>query len=137
MKRFFIPALVLLLILYTSNACTNRPATVDLSGTWSSSTATSEFTLTLVQKTDTISGTHCSVMQNGNRIDCADDDELSIKGTRDIGSDRATVNFKSFSSGTVGKATIKLLSDTTMEWKIIEKPADDFYIPAYAVLKNN
>ncbi len=48
------------------------------SGNWNSSN--SGFSLSIKQTKNKITGTHCSSMQNGNKIDCATD-ERTIRGT--------------------------------------------------------
>lgn len=108
--------------------------TANFQGTWKSTTARSEFTLSLKQLSSELTGSHCSVQLDGNRIDCGpDDSDVSITGAVN---DPAvvTVSFKSFSGGSAGKATIKKLTSTTVEWTIIQKPRGEFYIPSHAVL---
>jgi hypothetical protein len=109
-------------------------ASHDFSGTWTYSTSNSEFILELLQNSTDITGTHCSVMQGGNRIDCSDDEVLSIKGFLK-NQKNIVVDFKSFYSGTNGKATIRKINNSTIEWKIIEKPAGEFHIPESVILK--
>jgi hypothetical protein len=110
-----------------------RQITSDLSGTWSISSTTCEFNIKLYQNGNSLYGTHCSVMENGNRIDCVDDDDYSITGTI-TDPNQVSINFHSYSSETDGEATIKRLTDTTLEWKITKKPTGEFYIPDSIVL---
>jgi hypothetical protein len=106
----------------------------NLQGSWKSTTDNSEFILYLDQPSNNLTGSHCSVQQNGNRIDCRlDDTDLSISG-RVNDATTVTVTFKSFSGGATGKATIKKVTPTTIEWTIIKKPQGEFYIPMNAVL---
>jgi hypothetical protein len=95
----------------------------------------SEFQLPLVQSSGNIlSGTHCSVQRRGARIDCGLDSlEASISGiVKD--SSIVIVTFKSFYGGSSGKATIKKIGNSSIEWKIIEKPKGEFYLPMKAFL---
>jgi hypothetical protein len=109
--------------------------TTDVNGIWECSTNSSQFTLYLNQSGSTLSGSHCSVFQNGQKIDCRlDNADLSIQPT-DVGTNNLiTVNFKSYFKNLSGKATIKKISDTEIEWTITEKPAGEYYIPNSATL---
>ena len=61
-------------------------------GNWSFSTNTSEFSLSLSQKGNSFTGSHRSILQNANKIDCSDNSaEASITG---IVNDSAIVTFK-------------------------------------------
>lgn len=106
----------------------------DLQGHWKSTTTTSEFTLSLNQVSNKLTGSHCSVQQSGNKVDCGlDESDVSISGIIDD-SAIVTVEFKSFFGVSVGKATIQKLTSNTVEWNIIQKPHGEFYIPMKAVL---
>lgn len=122
-----------LAIVFALTAWTS-PRVADFQGHWESSTEGSAFTLTLTQASKKLTGAHCSVQQKGNRIDCGlDDSEVSISGTVSDPT-TVTVSFKSFYGRSSGKATIKKLNATTIEWTIIQKPQGQFHIPMHAVL---
>ncbi len=128
-RRIFIILLVVPgLFLFATTSVSN------FAGTWSYSTATTEFQLVLSQNKDNVTGGHCSVQRNGNRIDCGvDNTEQSISGIANS-SDSVVVNFKSFTSGSKGRAVIKKISPTTIDWKITQKPEGIFYVPVHAVM---
>lgn len=106
-----------------------------LGGHWASSTKTSEFSIDLKQNGKAITGTHTSVQQNGKRIDDGKGPkEDSLTGTvNDAGV--ATVTFTSgYGINNTGTATIKLIADGKLEWQIVTKPKQEYYIPDHAVL---
>ncbi|HUS00806.1 MAG TPA: hypothetical protein VMY77_03725 [Chitinophagaceae bacterium] len=109
--------------------------TTEFNGIWECSSTASQFTLYLSQNGTTLSGSHCSVFQNGEKIDCRiDPTDLSIQAT-DVGtSNTVTVNFKSYFKNLSGKATLKKISETQIEWTITEKPQGEYYIPNTATL---
>src|SRR5258707_14597227 len=54
----------------------------DFNGQWSYSSGRTSFLLVLTQKQSVLSGTHCSTMAGGNKIDCSPDGtDMSITGT--------------------------------------------------------
>ena len=106
----------------------------NFSGKWSYSTERTSFLLVLNQKGNVLTGNHCSTMAGGNKIDCfLDATDMSISGTVSD-PNTVTISFKSFFSETSGKATLKKISNTQVEWTIIEEPTGEFYLPGHAVL---
>lgn len=106
----------------------------NFSGKWHVETETSSFDLNLSQVNNILSGSHCSVQKGGNKIDCVlDDTDVSLTGT--VGdSDSAVVTFTSQLSLKNGTASIKKISDTEIQWKIISDPQGSFFIPDQATL---
>jgi len=106
----------------------------NFNGKWSYSSDRTSFLLVLTQKQSVLSGTHCSTMAGGNKIDCfLDATDISITGTV-TDSNLVILTFKSFFSETSGRATLRKISPTQIEWTIIEEPGGEFYLPATAVL---
>jgi hypothetical protein len=103
------------------------------SGSWETSTKTSDFSLDLKQQANLITGSHISVMQNGNKIDSgADTSEITIRGAvNSLGI--ANVTFKSGYANNSGKATIKLTGNK-LEWTVTQEPKGEYYIPKHAIL---
>ncbi len=109
-------------------------STGDFNGHWVFTTESSVFDLLLTQKGSILTGSHCSTMLKGNKIDCfMNSSDVSINGTvKD--SNMVTIDFKSYFSGSSGKAALRKISTTKMEWKIIEEPKGEFYLPDSAIL---
>jgi hypothetical protein len=108
--------------------------TANFSGRWSYSSARTSFLVILTQKGSALSGTHCCTMAAGRKIDCyLEATDISITGTV-TDANLVTVTFKSFFSETSGKATLKRISPTQIEWTITEAPKGEFYLPSKAVL---
>jgi hypothetical protein len=106
----------------------------NFNGKWSYTSDRTSFLLVLTQKQSILSGTHCSTMAGGNKIDCfLDATDISITGTV-TDSNLVTITFKSFFSETSGKATLRKIGPTQIEWTIIEEPKGEFYLPTKAVL---
>jgi hypothetical protein len=100
---------LLLFISFGSVAC--------MTGHWESVGKSSSFTIDLVQHGEHVSGKYCFITNNGNRIDCAEqDDEDNITG--DIKNGVAKVVFES-TFGRSGVAIAEMVSD-----KLIYKVED-------------
>src|ERR1700712_295435 len=96
-------------------------------GHWGMETKMSSFSIDIKQSGKTITGTHVSVQQNGNRIDDGKGpNEASLTGTvNDAGI--ATVTFTSgYGINNTGIATIKPIAADKLEWQIITKPKHEY-----------
>ncbi len=105
------------------------------SGEWGYENTRTVFSLSLTQKGAAISGTHCSTLYAGRKIDCAVDvtDIPSIRGTA-TAADSVNVSFKSTFSGKTGRATIKKIGPNKIQWIIKQEPKGEFHIPMNVVL---
>ena len=139
MKRFKL--VMALLISYVIGIYAQQ----DFSDYWTRNTESSSFTLNITQIGDSIKGSICAVIHNGDFIDCAagEEDEgfISVKGT--VSGNIATVDFfSSYASGwgintAWGKATITKISDTQIKWEITVEPSGGTcFIPSESVLTN-
>jgi hypothetical protein len=136
MHKIFLFFAVLLLAYQAPARRKDKSSNVNLTGKWSYEWSTGDFDLTLKQKGSTISGYHCGVMYNGNRIDCFDDTtDVSIKGR--VKDNVAFVTFHSFYSDSIGEAKIILLSPLRIEWVITKAPGGDYFVPNKAFLKRS
>ncbi len=134
MKKIIIIILGIVLIFVFAQVFAKNNASTDFEGRWSYSTESSAFTLFLNQNGNTLNGTHISTMLNGDKIDAnVNSSQLSISGTL-IDPSTADVDFKSYYSFLSGKATIKKLSDTQIEWVITQKPQGEYFIPDSVIL---
>jgi len=112
----------------------NKKLISQLSGFWTYTTETSAFDLSLSQTGGSLSGAHFSTMLNGSKVDCGIDSlDASISATVN-NSNFVTVDVKSYFSGATGKATIRKINDTQIEWKLIAKPKGEYYLPDNVVL---
>lgn len=109
--------------------------TTDFSGEWNFEGTNADFSLTLTQNATAISGTHCSVLYGGKKIDCSvdDSDPATITGTAS-GADSVIVTFKTTVSDKTGQATIKRISATQITWNITQEPEGEYFIPMTATL---
>jgi hypothetical protein len=105
-------------------------STINYSGSWQAATPTSAFILDLNQNgSNQITGTHYSIEQNGNLMDCGvDSTDITITGTVTT-SPPLVVTFISAYCKKPGTATITKISDNKIVWKITRAPQGDFYIP--------
>ena len=87
------------------------------------------FTLNLYQDWKSIYGNHVMVTQDRNKIDSLD---VSINGM--LNGQTATVQFQSSFSMDPGTAQITYLDVNTIQWKIIEPPDGEYYLPFEATL---
>ena len=109
--------------------------TTDFSGEWDFEGTDTDFSLTIIQNGTAISGTHCSVLYGGKKIDCSIDesDPPSVTGTASD-DDSVIVIFKSTVADKVGQATIKRISATQITWNITQEPEGEYFIPKSATL---
>ena len=90
------------------------------------------FTLTLEINQSTAKGTLCSIMQQGNRIDCGDSDESNF--IAEVSGNKIVTPFTSYYCNCTGKVEITLIDAAHLKWKITEKPKGDYFIPDEVVL---
>ncbi len=102
-------------------------ATFSLDGHWVD--AATGFTLDLYQDWKNIYGNHTFVTEDGNKIDSLD---VSIDGR--LSGQVATVQFQSSFTTDTGTAEITYIDVNTMQWKIIDPPDGEYYLPAEATL---
>lgn len=104
------------------------------SGQWSGEQKNeSTFTLRLTQVGQNVNGSYCYITQNGNRIDCPQDDENNLKGT--ITKNLANIEFNSSFGGEKGHAKLEVVGDK-MIWTLITPPQKgDYYAPQNYQLK--
>ena len=87
----------------------------------------SVFSLTLQQNDTVVTGSHCSVMLGGNRIDDSDD-ELSIRGVMKKDSSLIVTIKSGYSSGS-RTAKIKFVGKDSIYFEFITTPNDEYWIP--------
>ncbi|MBL7691382.1 MAG: hypothetical protein JNM41_07300 [Flavipsychrobacter sp.] len=102
---------------------------------WINTAGSSTFMLSLESSGDSLYGYYCSIVDKGNRIDCALG-EYNISGT---GSARvAKVKFNSFFDAKNGTAILRLIGDTSLIWEITKVPTDgDCYAPKKVTLSRH
>jgi hypothetical protein len=101
-------------------------ATFSLDGHWEDANS---FSLDLYQDGKTIYGHHTVVAQGGNKIDTLD---VSINGS--LQGQVATVQFQSSFTSDTGTAQITYIDVNTLQWKIIDPPDGEYYLPTEATL---
>lgn len=103
--------LALLFISFGTMAC--------FGGHWESESKSGTYTIVLTETGDHASGKYCFITNNGNRIDCAEqDDEDNITGT--IVNGKAQVSFDSTFGG-AGKASFIIKKDGELIYHIEDK----------------
>ena len=86
------------------------------------------FSLTLEQHDTVITGSHCSVMLGGNRIDAAFPGDTTISGV--VKKDSSLmVTVKSGYSAATGTAKIKFVGKDSIYFEFITTPNDEYWIP--------
>ena len=86
---------------------------------------------------DSVVGNHCCIAQNGNKIDCAIDEERTLfflnynKNKREV-----NLNVKSTFSDSLGTVSIAI-DKNILIWKLITPPHGEYYLPKYARLHKN
>lgn len=102
-------------------------AAFTLDGQWED--PATNFNLELAQEWKRIYGSHIAIGQNGGKIDTL---TLSIDGI--LQGKVATVQFQSAFTNDTGTAQITSLDADTIQWKIIDPPDGEYYLPAEAKL---
>ena len=102
------------------------------SGKWMYETEETSFDLTLKQQDTIVTGSHFSVMLNGNRIDGALDDEETIRGV--VKNGKAIVSIKSMYGLGTGKAKLSFVGKDSLYFEFIERPEGESWIPNKVIL---
>lgn len=101
---------------------------------WNDAPSTTTFSIDIKQHGNELIGQYCAVAQNGNKIDCDDEENPNIDGVVDSAGKSAIVSFSSFFGAKNGRATIKI-SGGHLIWHIVKKPSEgEFYAPKDAIL---
>ena len=101
---------------------------------WNSAPSTRTFSIKLKQKGNRLYGQYCAVAQNGNKIDCDDEEDINIVGYIDNTGKSSIVKFSSFFDAKNGKAKISINGENLF-WRIIKNPeGGEFYAPKDAIL---
>lgn len=104
----------------------------DYTGEWGYETDGTSFDLTLKQQDTIVTGSHFSIMLNGNRIDGSLDDEETICGVAKNG--EAIVSIKSMYSGGIGRAKLSFVGKDSLYFEFIERPEGGSWIPNKVIL---
>lgn len=93
--RAFIRVTIAGYLLLASTISSGESCKQTFTGTWDWTTSPQSrtFSIKLKQQGDKISGQYCAVAQNGNRVDCDDEDNSNIHGRIEVGAMSATVDF--------------------------------------------
>lgn len=112
-------------------ACGNQTAKNDFSGEWNwvENNDYQNFSITLTQDGNNITGIHSAVADGGRRMD--DSEETSIVGT--VSNGIATVKITSGYSLSVSEVTIKFIDNNKIEWTVTEGIGER-YFPDNAVM---
>lgn len=129
--RTIIKLTILLSLVITTSVKTN--AQQNFAGNWHWETENATFDLKITQSNNMITGVHCAVLNNGDKIDCSEASTVSFNGV--VQGDSIIVTFKSAYSFENGNAVIKKINWETIEWKITKFPSGEFYIPKVALLE--
>lgn len=101
---------------------------------WSSSSGTMTFSIDLKEKDGKIYGQYCAVAQNGNKIDCDNEENNNIHGIVDDSGKSSFVNFHSFFGAKDGGAILRVV-DGYLIWHVARNPrGGEFYAPKDAIL---
>ncbi len=119
-------------VIICSSSFTKVAGQQNFNGTWNWSSTTANFTLVISQVNNIVTGNHCSVSDNGERIDCAESTESSINGT--VQGNYLTVTFTSSFSMEKGIAIIRWIDNSSIEWEITQKPKGEYFIPNKVIL---
>ncbi|WP_436876407.1 hypothetical protein [Siccibacter turicensis] len=90
-------------------------AIAGFSGHWGNHGDSSNLTIELSEEGGHISGRYCFITNRGNRIDCAEEDDINITGV--ISNNVATVTFMSTFGG-AGKATL-IVNGDKLEYSLV------------------
>ncbi|MDX2002368.1 MAG: hypothetical protein SFW35_08040 [Chitinophagales bacterium] len=91
-----------------------------------------DFEIGILDKNGSITGYHCAIADDGNKIDCADENTVSFKGNEH--GNIFHVDVKSQFSNAEGKAEIYYLTADTLLWILKAKPAEEYYLPDTSIL---
>jgi len=135
LKTFLMSFLFIIIITLLQNNLYSTSYRTDFNGKWTSVDDDISLDLDLFQTGDELTGYHCSVTKNAQRIDCAlesDSMGFSIEGL--VKGNAAEVTFFSTYCNEYGKARIVKCGDYLF-WEVTEFPNGEFCIPLTAILE--
>jgi len=80
------------------------------------------FSIKLRQTGRDVSGQYCAIVQNGNRIDCDDEENPNMYGVANSSGTDAIVEFSSFFGATKGKSQLKIVNGQLI-WHVERAPS--------------
>ena len=99
---------------------------------WVHNSEKRDFNVDIYYSEDSLTGTYCSVMQSGSKIDCGDGD--TSFSTIIPKNNELITSFKSFYQEGIGKVKLTIIHKDTMMWIITERPSVPCFAPDSAVL---
>lgn len=114
----------------------SAPSRQEFSGDWIWLVAPKSrtFSIKLRQTGRDVRGQYCAIVQNGNRIDCDDEENPNIYGVTNSSGTAAIVEFSSFFGATKGKSQLKVVKGQLV-WHVESAPSGGaYYAPRDAVL---
>lgn len=124
---------LLLLLIFLIPFCGNSQ---DISGSWSWQAENGEALMEITLKAEgpDYTGHHCTVFQNGNRIDCVDETEPASIRIKRTAENVFEGTIRSSYSASEGWVKMTLNPDAKiLLFEILEGPVDIYYLPKKAI----
>lgn len=96
-----------------------------------------QFTLTIVQREDTLRGIYCAVTQDGRFADCPGGETRGWSFVTPNPTDRSfETTFRALPSNTRGLLRLSLSNEGNLFWQVLEAPAGEHYAWKETVLRS-
>lgn len=100
---------------------------------WEKNDEKRDFTLQISKQDSIIQGKHCYVLDSGNKMDCAlENNDFSFK-SKITNSDSIVIKIKSYYSNEIGMVSLKYFNGRIF-WKLLQAPKGEYYLPREAIL---
>lgn len=100
---------------------------------WEKNDEQHDFSVQISMQDGFLLGKHCYILDYGNKIDCSSEREDESFKVSYRGIDSVQMNIRSYYSGLLGVAEIKM-KNGKLHWKLINAPKGEYYLPKEALL---
>jgi len=135
MKKRILHFLLILISVFVSSSCSSQNQHCKICGEWrwEKNSEQRDFSIQISLKDGVLTGTHCYILDSGNKMDCSSGQEdMSFKVPYSE-TDSMQINIRSYYSGAQGVAQLKLKNEK-LYWKLVKTPKEEYYLPKEAIL---
>ncbi len=134
-KYIYIILLTSIVSVAVSRCTSSQSSDCEMCGEWrwKKNDDQHDFSVQISMQDGFLLGKHCYILDYGNKIDCSSEREDVSFRVSYRGIDSVQMNIRSYYSGTLGVAEIKL-KNGKLHWKLINAPEGEYYLPREAVL---
>ncbi len=125
--------MLLIFSAFNNPASNNLDCNICGQWSWEKNDDKHDFSLNIYMKDGILNGSHCYVLNGGEKMDCPDNKDQSSFSMSNFRYDTITVSIRSFYSGKTGKIKLEI-KNGKLYWKLVKPPKGEYYFPKEAIL---